>query len=373
MFTSKKRLAQWVCVSALSLLSSAAFAVTIEQIRMLDANDNNKIDAGPERQAVLKLLDKLTSTQLALITSVDPFEGVKSGIPVGLFDPALAADRMNKRCSRAQTFFLRDKMVSVSVLNPDFVGKAGNAASLSVTDDAITNEMSWDTKGAAAWVLGDRCLDAPKDWQSGETVVSGIAVAPFIEFEGKGKSDTPGTSSLRFGLFNEIQIFSGPFFNVQHVSVEPYYQTDFDLEGDIFGLRGEWSPVKLDYRLNGYIGANKPFQYWWTFNGVADFLRVDQAGRTGLSASTDYGWVGARIGANIKYKPDSINGIYANAGFETLQDTFSSSHADNFSGEIGLYLDKNQKSALSLNYEAGKAYKTLSKTDKVVLAFKLTL
>ena len=351
--------------------NGASEAADRATIMAQDLNENNFIENGDERAAVLALGPQLSAVQFAIAKSDDEFKG-KLGVPIGDFFEDSYQEIVAARCSVEKRFFLQDKVSSVSVLYPGLAESSKSGASFSVTYDHLEDETFWSAEGALFYIprFSKRCVGDPRLANRNLGFVSGYAFAPFVFFDGEGSDTTPGKSTLQFGVKSEVQVFSGPF-DVQHFSFNPYYQTDFDFDAEIYGLSASWKPVKLDYGLNGFRKSGRVFQPSWTFLAEADYRSVQTAGNSGLTAGTEYGWFGAIIGASVDIVPKKANPLFAKVEYHAFHDVINDVNATRLVGELGMYLDADRRSALTLKYENGTNYSDLTDTEKTTVTFKL--
>lgn len=241
-----------------------------------------------------------------------------------------------------------------------------------MTHDHLANETVWSAEGALFYIpeISKRCSGDTRLAGRNLGFVSGYAFAPFVFFDGEGSDTTPGKSTLQFGVKSEVQVFGG-LFDAQHFSFNPYYQTDFNFEAEIYGISASWKPVKLDYGLNGFRKSGRVFQPSWTFVAEADYRSVHTAGKSGLVAGTEYGWFGAIIGASVDIIPKAANPLFAKAEYHAFHDVTNGVSATRVVGELGMFLNADKRSALTLKYENGKNYSDLTDAEKTTLTFKL--
>ena len=231
-----------------------------------------------------------------------------------------------------------------------------------MTWDQNTDVSSWQLNGAAA-ILGpgsNKCLSPPPAERVPGAAWTGFAYAPYVEFNGSGNSRSNTNSSLVFGIKNEFNILDG-LFDFQEFSINPYYQTDFDFDTEVFGISGEWKPYVLDWHLNAYRKENE-FTAWWSFIGVADFQTVKNAGNSGLVEGEDYGWLGAKLGAKASY-----NALFANANLSAFIDVLGNDTALMFDASTGIYLSEDRRTSLTLTYQNGTRYKTNRDVEDITL------
>lgn len=346
-------------------------AATLDMIEARDFNKNGIIENGPEREALRDILDQLDENQFQLVINDDEYRNTR-GVAVAAFDPQTYQKRIEARCNVPKRFFLQDSVSSVSVLNPGLTKTSKNGATFSVTEDHKTDETSWSAEGALFYIprFSKRCSGDSRLANRELGFVSGYAFAPFIFFDGEGSDTNNSTSALQLGIKSEVQIFGGPF-DVQHISLNPFFQTDFDFDAEIYGVSASWKPVHLDSHLNGFVESERLFQPSWTFTAVADYRTVEKAGSSGLVAGTEYGWFGAIIGASVDIAPKNANPLYAKVEYHAFRDVINDVNATRFVGELGLFLSEDKRTALTLKYENGENYMDLTDEDRTTLAFKL--
>lgn len=352
---------------ALAFMTSTAIAIGYDELVKFDTNKNKKIDPGSEHQTLISIADQLTTHQLTLLFFEEPF---KPGGP-GMLVKDLTNEPVENGCNTHRRFFLTDKAVSQSLFAAGFDGVAGNAASFSSTENYVTGDRTWKVDGALTWAVANPCLPNDVNNRGGtDLFLSAFAIAPFVEFHGSGSNTATGVSTLRFGMQSEFELFSGGIFDNQLLKINPYFQTDFEFDAEIFGLQAAWTPIHLDVNLNSTKTTSDDFKYWWNFQGLIDYHNVKKVGNSGLSSSTNYGWVGANITANFEYLPESSNGIYGSASLELFHDVVASQSVDKFTTELGIYLDDTKKNSFSITYEDGTNYQDLSSGRRLSGQFK---
>lgn len=351
-----------------AIMTSSSMAISIDELNKFDKNKNKKIDPGSEQQAVINIWDRLTDHQQNLIYSAEEFEVGGPGILVTKFHEPTPA----KECESVQRFFLSDKAISTSLFASGFAKSAGNAASFSSTENYVTGARSWKVDGALTWIFGNPCLSGDIDRGGTDLFFSAYKLAPYVEFYGSGSNAATGKSTLRTGVQSEFELFSGPIFNNQLLKINPYYQTDFEFDADIFGVQAAWTPININWKLNGRHATTDALKFWWNFQGVLDYHKVQNAGNSGLKSGTHYGWIGANINANFEYKPEKSNGIYGSAKIEVFHDFVSDLSVEKLTTEIGIYLDAEKKNSFSIQYENGTNYQDLTSGKRLSGQFKVS-
>jgi hypothetical protein len=367
-----KRLA--AALAVLAMATPSAHAATRTQIEEFDVNGDDHINSGRENRLVSNYLwSDLTPEQKALLGSIEDRDFAEKGIPIDTLAAGDFEKRLGDRCKEdEQRFFLRNSIVDATLLDPDLRGSAGEGASISIDGDPSTGDYSWLVDGAATWVLRDRCPDIPEDRAPNDLLVSGWAVAPFIEFAGKGTRAEPGISSLRFGLDTEVQLFSGPIFNVQQIDLLPYFQTDFGFEGEIYGLTANWRPVLIGAHLNGYPIDDR-FTWWFNFDLQADIMHVEKVGRTNLSPDS-YAWLGGIVGFHALITPvEDWQPIALDLTYEHFYDAVGADDVGLFTSSLGIFLTSDQNVTLGFSYSKGTDHKTLEKQDTYFVGLALKI
>lgn len=355
-------------IATLTISTSAATAIAVDELKKYDFNGNKIIEPGREHKAVLNIWEQLNYYQQDLISTPVEFAIGGPGLALSKFE---APDLGKNNCKPAQRFFLTNSVVGSSLRSGNISSKAGNAASFSITENFQTNVTNWKADGALTWVFGDPCVESDIDRKPNEATISAFVFAPFLEFHGKGSNSAPGISTLRAGIQSEFEIFSGPF-NLQRIKINPYYQTDFQFEARAIGIEAVWTPTQTSWRLNSRHATTGPWDYWWNFQGILDYHRVENAGFSGLTSGTHYGWVGANINASFEYKPKASNGVYGNVGFQAFHNIVSNQNVSKYTTEFGLYLDPKKKSSISVTYENGVNYQTLKDAKRLSSQFKVS-
>jgi hypothetical protein len=350
---------------------SVVNAAPLAEIKARDFNGDGLIETGPELDALTALRSTFNGFQNVAYEAALSVAGAK-GVAVAAMDDRSYYTRLKEQCEAPKQLFLQDSVSRVSLLQPGFLTASNKGARLSFSYDSLTGATAWNTKGALFWLpkAARFCLLDEAHRSSQSAVVSGYAFAPYIEFAGRGSSTASSTSNLSFGLHGEVQLFGGAF-DLQQVSLNPYYRTDFEGRANIYGIHASWQPTHLQSHLNGYVKGSSDVEWQWALAVNADFMSVQNAGLSGLTGGTDYGWIGLHIGATAILASKAMGGTYVGVEYDVNHDVLNDVTADLVALKLGVFLSTDQKSAMELRYENGRDYQTLTNRDEVTLELKI--
>lgn len=272
---------------------------------------------------------------------------------------------------RQQVFIRRDRLDNwMFDLVP--VSKA-EGASISYTDDRQAGDktLSIDgTVGVALW--RDPCREPPPGADGATPYFSAYAIVPWLSAHGTRSTGDTESSDLRFGLEFQSELADIAPLNLSYFSVSPYYQTDFRGEANAFGVEAIWTPYWLEARLGGnYIVNDDPLDWFWQFSAEADYLSVQDVGRTDLT-DEDYAWLGFTAKINLFPFSDSANDALADrirvtGTMKHYWDVLSGEHISNYLAEVAYNLDASGSTSISLNYENGTRKETRTDVDQIAL------
>lgn len=337
----------------------------------LDKSEISKIerDAYSETEDPRKRPPRLDHIRLTFEETGIPFERFAS-------KPASKEDEKRK-----QRFFLRRDRIDIGLASsiPSFSGVSG--ASISTTRDYTKSETVWNVQGVASYLLWKNTAAGAGEHAAGEPYISGYALAPFVEFSGRTSSlqSKPVEDRLLFGGLGQFEIFSGPLFDKQLITLSGYHQTDFLGQADINGGKITWEPAALGWGL----GSIKPFMriidYTWRFAASGDFRAVGNPGRTNLQANSEYIWLGAQpmlkiwpFPKRIWQLPDLFHSAYVKLSPSYFHNAANVSgkaspekDAWSFSGTLGFNIDPKGHASIEVEYKTGMDYMTGVKSDQL--------
>lgn len=340
-----------------SVSGTGAHAASLSDLRFIDRNENEKIDAGSERQAALRLTN-LDQRQKILLSIDFPQDGM---LIVDLTPPPPV-------CGDKAKFFLRNSAGSLVLTNPSSRSPGSKTAKVSLTNNALANSSKWSLNAALIYRWGINCHDAGKGFALDKS-----AYAVFGEIAASGEDPGDNKNKATFGLIGEWQYAQGGLVDTQLFSISPYIQTDYEGDSRIFGLRGSWTP--LDTKLGlGISAATDRFRKWWSFKGLIDAQSVNAIQGTEFQDTGTNIWVGAKIGFDLEY---DLNGfgelgtVFANASVAGHVNVIDDDTTLMRSAEFGIYLDENRNSSISIKHDQGRDYADNKKLKETTLAFGL--
>lgn len=353
------------------LLADAALALPVAEVRKRDFNDNGFIDRGAELEAVRLLLPDLDGTQAVRLGNFD--ESGAAQMPLDLFDTAPAIQQRQQDCRSGKRFVLQEDVSQISLYHPEAVVPSKNGASFSISRDHVNDLTSWQVSGALAWVPRgwvNRCVLADQTERSSNAQVSGYGFAPFLSFQGTGNSNAQDKSDLSVGVIAQLQLFGG-VFDLQELTLAPYYRTDFQGKAEIYGIKASWKPYHFTSRLNGLQGDVGKRAFDWTLGVDVEYLKVKEAGNSGLSDDTDYGYIGANLGVGYTLADVGPHGLRLSVGVDAYRDVLNDFGAINYNAALKFQLTADKRTSLELRYEHGTDRNTLQEVDGVTVNLRL--
>lgn len=237
---------------------------------------------------------------LALIAGLQEEVAHSNGIVVARFDPSKPVKE--SLCPGQRKVYVRRDRLDMSAYTGEVSQKEAKGASLSLLDDDEGGLQSAEAHGVVSLITTSACRHRPEGLAIGEAFLASHNTAVWAQADGVRTDDDPDKdkSTVKLGADLQWGVFDGPWFDMQYVAVSPYYQTDFRGDAGAYGAQLSWQPVRLDSRLGGsYLPAADGFDYFWQTRLEADWLHVEDPGRTGLKAGTDYAWIGGSVGVTV--------------------------------------------------------------------------
>lgn len=198
-------------------------------------------------------------------------------------------------CGFDSRFYVRHDDLDLSSYT-GLVSKAeAKGASLSAWRDDEGGADQTEIHGLISWVAS-WCRERPAGRTADDAYLSSRSLAAFVAADGV-RSDDPDedASSLQVGVALQAAIAGGHSFDLQAVTLRPYLQTDFRAQARAAGAALAWEPYRIGWKLGASVGAARS-AFYWRAKLDADWLHVDDPGRTELEADTDYLWLGGRVG-----------------------------------------------------------------------------
>lgn len=271
-------------------------------------------------------------------------------------------------CDLKQRFFLRRDKIDMSIYNKKLGLLEKKGATVSYSDDLVTDSSVVAIDAATAFVLFRNACNLLGDDDNPEnSFPTGWSLAAFSDFDGKIRSgDADAVSTARFGLDGQLEL-QGGLFRYQYLTAGLYAQTDFEGEGLAYGFEASWQP--LDERIHLGIARANPWLEWYVDTIVrADIMRVADAGVMGLTGDTSYAWLGADLALTVNIAPSIFERrLFARAAAELYWDAVSKTKASLWSAGMTYNLDANGYTAIGLEYTYGESRSTLTHEEGVKL------
>ena len=284
------------------------------------------------------------------------------------------APEPEKGCGLEQRFYVRRDDLDLS----SYTGRVSKAdakgASLSAWRDDKSDTDETEIHGVVSWVAS-WCGKHFDGLPANRAYISSRSLALFIAADGV-RSDDPDKdgSSLQTGVALQTAISGGRYFDLQAITLRPYLQTDFRTQARAAGAALAWEPYRIDWKLGAGVGASKS-AFYWRAKLDADWLHVDDPGRTELEADTNYLWVGGRAGLVVF--PAMPSGwerrwqIYGDVDLH--RDLRNHIEAQMQTVGTAINLDQDGDIALSLERSWGEDRLTLKKQRKTALSLDFKL
>ncbi|MFA3919098.1 hypothetical protein [Ruegeria hyattellae] len=354
-------------VSAAATCGSMAYALTNEEIKSLDSNNNGWIEPGPELQELATRRGDLNRRQLVLLID-EQVAPTGKGIPVDQLTRLTIEESLFKDNNPDRRFFLRESIEDVSLLNRNRVAASDAGASFAFGRDNLTNTSSWSAQGAIAWLAYTR----PGCGGTGKGALSGCAFAPYLEFQGEGTSTEKGESSLTFGVKSQFEYTGNKKVELHHVSINPFFTTDFDWEAEIYGLSATWRPISTKMRVNAYPARQgDAATYWWNFYGQVRYQNVQEAGRTSFVTGDEYGWVGGHLSYTRVMGNAKVGQFFTTLAYDYYYDVANDRTAELANAQLGVFIDEQTKNSVVLSYSKGRSLQSLTKVDGLGLSLRI--
>jgi len=274
-----------------------------------------------------------------------------------------------RRCGDGGRFFLRGAKPETGVASSNDPGTVTTGASLAITDKDNTTTAT--VNGVAGYIISYNCLSRPEGVGPTDPYLSGYVVAPWISANGTlfTEGETPDTSKLKAGVDAQFEI-SNVLFNLQYLTLSPYFQTDFSGDAEIYGGMVSWEPRQSAIRLGGVTRPEGALlDFYWTAKGVADYRYVAKAGASGLTDGAEYAWLGGTLGLNGWLFPNALDSrLFFTTEYSAFWDAYSDRTVDLFKANLGWDLTPDKSTAIRLGYQRGTDKDTLTKVNQVDLS-----
>ncbi|WP_299693578.1 hypothetical protein [uncultured Tateyamaria sp.] len=277
-----------------------------------------------------------------------------------------------RTCVDSQRFFLRNDMVRTQIgqeLGTCRTFTGGRAAKFSYTRDGIADSWTVSTDAAFGYVLKETRSPSALAGLFPSLVSSSLIA--FAEIDGERTSAGVTSGTGRVGLIYEAMFLPGnPVFSYGVLDVVPYYR--FGLDGDAkgHGLEVAYVPVFGPLNHNALVD-NRQDKVIFSTSSVfrLDAYHSDTGGNTGLGNGQDYLWVGADLGAKVKFR--NAKRTVAEAGLEIshYRDLESGVEATQGIANLSFPLDDKEIASFDLTYTHGRTRDNLTKVE----SFKVSL
>jgi hypothetical protein len=346
-------------------------AATLEELRNYDLNHDDRLEIGAELEAYGRQLLKdhggnpNNPAYLSRMGDLQSWARRNGGIPLEV----LAEKRPPRPdpCGVQNGFYLRSDRVDMAVAKDNL--SAAEGASLSITNDRLTNTQTAEINGIIGYVRRDPCVHRPDGVGVTDAYLSGYAFSPSVAAHGTlGSNPAREKSDVRVGLDAQFEIFSGAIFNSQYFTVSPYYQTDFRGIARAYGINVTWEPYLLTMRLGGRPGWLSPWiDFFWTAQAEVDIFHVEKSGLTDLTSGTDYAWFGGTVRAYVYLLPQQLQRrLVLTGNYTHFWDERSGRNIWLAWSTLAYNLNEEGSAAVSLEYAKGTDKATLRDMDRYI-------
>lgn len=293
----------------------------------------------------------------------------------GGFDPSanVILDKIDMSSPRAPSrFVLRNSVLDARLLGPRDINSLDAGASISFTRDRVLNKTAYVLRGGLAfYIIPSYDIEvgptAPNAFRPAEA-----AAAIFVEADGTVVAENPNAGTLRTGIKGDVD-WAGGVLDVLSLSAALYHQTDLDFESSGVGLQTTLRPWRAEWHINGARLTEEKSNAYWYFDtaAVADYLKIDDSGVTGLKDGSAYAWLGGWLGLVYRNEKNEDNPVYASLSAGIFKDIRGGNSVERYLAKIGRSFDKEGKTGVELTYDRGVDYKSLNKTDVVSLSYTI--
>lgn len=385
------------CVVAVTALPiGIANALPPDELGKFDINHDKKLDVNEvlasrmHENAIIAALDtnfdgKVSAAELAQVEKIRQKElhrlrwerihfarkyGKNGMVPIADYATDPKAPEFQECDSQEKLYIRRDKADISPYAEKPIDTTLSKGASASVTNDNVKSIDTANINAVASYVVArDPCVERdPEDQNYAKAGLARYAIAPWLLLQGQLNDSAKDKSTARIGIDMQAAVTGGDVFENQIFTASPYYQTDFDLEASAYGVNATWEPYFLDLRLGGRDHKPVYLDFWWRLIAEADLLYVDNPGETDLKANTEHAWIGGTAQAKFGFLPKLLdNRLYGVAEIDYFWDAVSGRDVEKYSGEIGLNLNKEGSTSVSVQYAYGTNKSDLADVDQVTL------
>jgi hypothetical protein len=387
----------------LLFVPGVAAAATLDELKKYDRNGNNRIDADEigvyalhrakpmlAKYDTLRIDGKLDNEELALLRA--DLESVPAEDPKFLVDVGYLQDEASRKsgipfrdlaeqkpapssgkadaCDDGQGLYIRRDRMDISVYNNSLDKSGAKGASITYTDNRLTDSEIAEIHGAASYVIArDPCAKRPQDAAVSDRYLSGYATALWTSLDGTlSDNRAKEKSAAKIGFDAQAEFAGGPLFNLQYLTLSPYYQSDFRGEASAYGATASWQPFLLDARLGGSYQQLSPwFDFFWQLTGEADVLHVSDVGLTSLKAGADYAWLGATVRLNMFPLADLLDyRLSLTVVYNYYWDAKANDDIWFVTPAIAYNIAADGSTSVSLEYKKGTEKATLTERDEYV-------
>lgn len=275
------------------------------------------------------------------------------------FGPIKVPAGQTKPKEPKQQFFISKDRVTPS-LSP--VSKSG--AVLSFADNRETDTDALAVDMVLTYLFFGADDEAPETGLIGESIIAG-----YLDLKGSVNSDADDVTSAILGFDTIFDLEATNLFDLQTVSLGPYFLTDFDNKAEAFGLNASWVPIRADWQLGTARVQTGDWRehFLWTASVNVDYREVKKSGETKLAEGEQF-WLGVTLGAKL-YPFGELGSAtpHLTFGLASHQDIRNGDEATLSSVSFDFPLSEDGKSSFSISYENGESYQTGEEIDKTVL------
>lgn len=268
-----------------------------------------------------------------------------------------------KKC-HTKSFMFQRSLGDISLFSSNAGLASKEGAEFALQDDREDDDSVVTVKAALVWLPRAFVVCPPGATPSGDGPHrGGYAFAPFLTMSGTSGAETD-ESDVRIGLTSQIQLTSRE--TLHEFSLSPYYRTDFDGEAEITGVQARWVPYNIENRVNSYIVIGDGPQFSWQVALQLDYLDVEKAGESGLTAGDEYGWIGGTLGRSVELQKFAhlSNSTVLSADISAHRDVIG--HRDAALGRVAakFFLSETGTTSIRFGYAKGRDFTTFKTVDE---------
>lgn len=198
---------------------------------------------------------------------------------------------------------------------------------------------------------------------------SDVALLGYFSADGEIYSDGTSAGMTRLGMSLVTKWETGVETITEHrVSLAAHALSDMRFRASGYGLSLGYIPVSPLRHLNTFLNTTRNVDYRLNLRPRLDAFHVDDPGETGLDAATDYLWVGADLGVDLRLRVAGLpQPVTAGVGVSAYHDLVSDIDAVLYQASLSMPIDEKGRASIALTYDKGRD-RSLREQDALRLA-----